>query len=46
MIRNIIFIFILLIIFNLLWTVINLESSPLIQLSNKILTCDTDEWAL
>lgn len=46
MIRNIIFTFILLIIINLLWTVISLESSPLVQLSNKILTCDTDEWAL
>lgn len=46
MIKNIIFTFILLIIINLLWTVISLESSPLVQLSNKILTCDTDEWAL
>lgn len=41
-----IFIAILLIIINLIWTIFNLDTAPLIKWSNEILTCDTDEWAL
>lgn len=44
--RYSIFIAILLIIINLIWTIFNLDTAPLIKWSNEILTCDTDEWAL
>lgn len=46
MIKKLIIFTILLIVINLFWTIISLETAPLIKWSEEILTCNTDQWAL